>query len=274
MGLNWTMVTVAARSIRGWRLFRLFPGPAAEAGLLAALAGSQGMTGSLESLHGAVGYAAATSASSGNWGAALDGLGDWTPITRMTVKNHGCCGHIFPALDGLTVLIRDLALTPESISAIHVDGYGATKSMCDRPDPQSPSEARFSLQYCVAALFVLGAVRLEAFRPACLGRSDIRALMDRVSVSEDAELAAAYPQRRMARLLLRLSDGREVGLFQATRKGDPEDPLSDAELIEKFEELVSEVLLPEGVDGLKAQCLQGDDLPGAVPLQAWRPGKG
>ncbi len=251
----------------------MHPGHAAEAGILAALAAHQGMTGSLDSLHGPTGYAAATSASSGDWNAALAGLGQWTPITRMTVKNHGCCGHIFPALDGLTLLIGDLGLTSERIAALHVEGYGATKNLCDRPDPQSASDARFSLQYCLAARLLLGAVRLEAFRAEVLGRADIRAVMGRITLSEAPDLAAAYPQRRMARLTLRLDDGREVALFQRTRKGDPEDPLSDAELIGKFEELASDVLLPEGVEALKTCCLQGDRLPGAIPPEVWRPAR-
>ncbi|QXC49351.1 hypothetical protein KHC17_04535 [Agrobacterium salinitolerans] len=49
----------------------LHPGHAADAGLMAALAAAAGVTGSLESLHADKGFAAATSETSGDWGAPL-----------------------------------------------------------------------------------------------------------------------------------------------------------------------------------------------------------
>lgn len=79
------------------------------------------------------GFAAATSAWTGDWLAALEGIGDWTPITRMTVKAHGCCGHIFPALDGLKIMQEQALFGPDEIVSIQVEGYAATRAMCDRP---------------------------------------------------------------------------------------------------------------------------------------------
>lgn len=244
----------------------LHAGHAAEAGLLAGLAAAKGLTGSLDSLHGAQGFAAATSASSGDWSAALEGIGDWTPIARMTVKNHGCCGHIFPAIDGLEQMRRQGLPSADEIAAIHIEGYGATYQMCDRPAPKSAQDARFSIQYCIAAHMILGAVRLDAFRPAALGRADIRSLMRRITVAEAPDLAAGYPRKRMARISVRVRDGSEVKHFQLTRKGDPEDPLSDHELIAKFDELASVALSPRSTSELRDLLLYGAELPGPVVL--------
>lgn len=245
----------------------LHPGHAAEAGLLAAYAAHAGATGSLDALHGKHGYAAATGAGTGNWQAAFEGAGDWTPITRMTVKIHGCCGHVFPALDGIQVLRQQHGFAFEDIDALLVEGYGATKSMCDRPDPQGAQEARFSLQYCLAAQLVLGSVRLDAFEEAALTNSSIRALMPRIRVERAEDLAAAYPARRMARLHLRLKDGRALEHFQPSRKGDPEDPVTPAELVAKFDELAGSVLDAASVEALRRRILDDDHLPaGLRPL--------
>ncbi|NVK42851.1 MAG: MmgE/PrpD family protein [Oceanospirillaceae bacterium] len=242
----------------------LHPGHAADAGILAGIAAAEGVTASLDSLDADKGFAAATSVSSGDWTAALDGIGDWTPITRMTVKNHGCCGHIFPALDGLKRMQQQDGFAPDHIDSIHVEGYGATYQMCNRPEPGSAQEARFSIQYCLAAQLLLGGVRLAAFAPEALARPDIRALMQKVTVSEDTELAAAYPKRRMARLLVQLKDGRQIRHFQPTRKGDPEDPLSDEELIAKYNELAGSVLPRPQLEALRQNILYGAELPGPV----------
>jgi 2-methylcitrate dehydratase PrpD len=249
----------------------LHPGHAAEAGMLAALAAARGVTGSLDSLHGSKGFAAATSASTGNWDAALAGVGEWTPITQITIKNHGCCGHIFPAIDGLEVMRAAHAFDISDIVTINVAGYGATRSMCDRPEARTAQDARFSVQYCLAAKLVLGTVRLNAFKPEALEHPEIRALMPKISVAEDLDLTAAYPRQRMARLTVTLTDGRALCHFQTVRRGDPEDPLSDAEVAAKYDELTAAVLAPQTASRLRYQVLHGADLPGRVPLDGRTP---
>lgn len=241
-------------------------GHAADAGVLAGLAAAAGVTGSLDSLHAPHGYAAATSDSTGNWEAGLEGLGQWTPITRMTFKNYGCCGHIFPALDGLRSLQAQHGFTRDDITAIEVRGYGPTKSICDRMQVESARDARFSVQYCMAAMLVLGGVRLAAFTPEALANTDIRAFMRHVSVIEDPEIAAVYPRQRQAKLRIELRDGRVLEHYQQTRKGDPDDPLTDAELVEKFDELAATALLPANRNALKAQLLEGTSLPGILSV--------
>lgn len=241
-------------------------GHAADAGVLAGLAAAEGVTGSPGSLDAAHGYAAATSDGTGNWEAGLAGLGDWTPISHMTFKNHGCCGHIFPTLDGIRAMQVKQPFGPEDVERIEVSGYGPTVSICDRMDVNTARDARFSVQYCTAALLHLGGVRLAAFTPEALNRADLRAFMSRVSVTEDAEIAAAYPVKRQARLKIILKSGQALEHFQPTRKGDPDDPLTDAELIEKYDELAREVLPPETADDLRKIIMTSDDLPGLLAV--------
>lgn len=243
----------------------LHSGHAADAGVLAGLSAAAGITGSLNSLHADHGYAAATSDGRGNWEAALDGLGEWTPITKMTFKNHGCCGHIFPALDGLLILMDKHGFGRDDIKHIHVLGYGPTKSICDRMQVESARDARFSLQYCVAALLVTGKVRLEAFSEKTLADATIRQFMHRVNVDIDDEIASLYPRLRQAKVRVELLDGTVLEHHQETRKGDPENPLSDDELLEKFMELT----FPLGAhsqEALKEKILRGDLLSKGEPL--------
>ncbi len=239
----------------------LHAGHAAEAGMLAAFAAASGMTGSPDALHGKTGYAAATSASMGDWATALKGLGERNPIEQMTIKNHGCCGHIFPAIDGLRLMRQRHGFTWSDIRSITIDGYDATKSMCDRPDPKNAADARFSTQYCIAADMVLGAVRLSAFEDAALDNPDIRALMPNVSVNVDPTLASLYPKQRMAKLAVQLKDGRYFDHLQETRKGDPENPLSLEELVQKFDELAGSVLTKPQIETLRVRILTGTELP-------------
>ena len=239
IALATTMTGGLQQAFRGEGMSKpLHPGHAAEAGALAAMSAAAGMTGALDVLHGPVGFAAATSDSTGQW-TTPEGL---ALISAITFKNHGCCGHIFPALDALATLRAAHGFGPDDIAAIHIGGYGPTKDVCDRPDAWTEQECRFSAQYCVGAMLVLGGVRLAAFAPERLIDPAIRAIMPRVTVSLDPALADSYPRQRAANLVVTLTDGTMLRHHQPTRKGDPDLPLSDAELSDKFIELAGPIL--------------------------------
>ena len=65
--------------------------------------------------------------------------------------------------------------------------------------------------------------------------------MRKIKTSVDPELEAAFPAKRAARVAIRARGRREEWL-QPTRVGDPDAPLSDRALEEKYFELVTPVL--------------------------------
>jgi 2-methylcitrate dehydratase PrpD len=183
----------------------------------------------------------------------------------MTFKNHGCCGHIFAALDAVRDLQQEHGFGDADVTRIRVGGYGPTKSICDRPSITTEQEARFSVQFTMGALLVLGGVRIAAFEPANLVNPAIRAIMPKVTVELDPELADAYPAKRAAKVWLDLADGRQLYRYQPTRKGDPDAPLSDAELGEKFRELCAPVIGAAAAEAMLSSLWHGTAVPGALP---------
>jgi 2-methylcitrate dehydratase PrpD len=111
-----------------------------------------------------------------------------------------------------------------------------------------------------------GGVRLDAFAPERLTDPKIRAVMPRISVSLDEECEAAFPGRRSAKVSIRLRDGRELFRYQPTRKGDPDAPLSDTDLDEKFLELTSPVLGTQAAKDFLRALWTGSALPGELTL--------
>jgi 2-methylcitrate dehydratase PrpD len=220
----------------------LHAGRAAEAGVLAGLGARNGLIGSLDVLDGEAGFGVAMSANA-DWSKASEALGSRWHIAAMTFKNHGCCGHSFAAIDGALALQERLQLAPEqvlqTVKAIEVETYAEALAVANIEAPRTAAEAKFSIRYVVAHALLYGAVRLDAVSSARLEDPAIRALMTRIDVREDPAISAAFPKQRAANLRLHLSGGQCENHFQPTRIGDPDAPLSDAALSDKFLELSS-----------------------------------
>ncbi|HSD53122.1 MAG TPA: MmgE/PrpD family protein [Burkholderiales bacterium] len=219
----------------------LHAGRAAEAGLTAALAAAEGITGSLDALEGEAGFGRAMS-DGPDWNRALATLGRDFHIARMTVKNHACCGHTFAAIDGALALQAKMGVAAADIRRVQVGTYTAALEVAGYEDPRTAAEGRFSLKYVVATALTHGSVRLAAFAPDRLGDAATRDLMKRVEVIVEPALDAAFPAQRAARVAIETRDGRRETFLQPTRIGDPDAPLSDAQLEEKYRELAAPVL--------------------------------
>ncbi len=96
--------------------------------------------------------------------------------------------------------------------------------------------------------------------------SATRALMKRIVLSVDPELDAAFPGQRAAKVSIRMRDGRVLTHLQPTRKGDPEAPLTDVELEQKYLELAEPVLGQAAAGALLAKLKTLDTLPTLATL--------
>ena len=237
-----TVATFAAALQQAFRMDSmskpLHAGRAAEAGVTAALAAQAGVTGSLDCIEG-FGRAMGDDP---DWEKALATLGRDFHITRMTFKNHACCGHTFAAIDGALEVKSKLGFQAKDIQSVRVATYRAGLEVAHYEEPRTPAEGRFSMKYVVATALTHGSVRLAAFEPDRLNDEGTRALMKKVTVELDPQLDATFPAQRAARVRIQLENGTSEEHLQPTRKGDPDLPLSDQELNDKFLELAGPVL--------------------------------
>lgn len=227
----------------------LHAGHAAEAGLLAALAAANGLTGAPDVLEGAAGFGAGL-AGSPDWQRALADPDRPLGITVPTVKFHSCCGHTFAAVDAALAL-RGAGVAAVDIDTIEVVTYTTATRVAGNADPRTEFEAKFSTAYCVATAFVRGSVRLRAFEPEALADPLVRDLMTRTTVIADEAMERQFPGRREARVVVVDKGGARHEHTRHTRKGDPDDPLTDDELAAKFLDLAVSVLGAPGAARLQ-----------------------
>lgn len=243
-----TVATFAAALQQAFRMDSLskplHAGRAAEAGVLAATAAAEGVIGSLDVLEGEAGFGRALrhGHAQPDWNSTVATLGQDFHITQMTFKNHACCGHSFAAIDGALALKARMGIHAREISKVRIGAYRATLEVAGYDDPKTPAEARFSVKYCVATALTHGNVRLAAFDPARIAHPATREILKKTELVLDDAIDATFPGQRAARVRIDTYGGGSDEIFQPTRKGDPDAPLTDAELDDKFGELAAPVL--------------------------------
>ncbi len=228
---------------------------AAETGVTLALAAEKGVTGALDILEGERGFGAAMCKdpdrpSGPDWDAAANDLGKSFTVTRTTFKNHAACGHAHAAIDGVLALRQKHGLKPKDIARIRVATFQKAREITGSKTPRTIFEAKFSLPYCAAVALRDGRVRMEAFSAAHLADQGLRDLIEKVDVSVDADIDAEFPKRRAAKVTIETTGGETFEHYSPTRKGDPDNPLSDGELAEKFLEITNPVLGEDGAAAL------------------------
>lgn len=214
----------------------LHSGRAAEAGVLAALAARSGFKGASGIFDGEAGFTRAM----GNGEVTqeiLEGLGSSWAIEAITVKNHFCCGHTFAPIDGALELVAK-GVAPEEIASIRVETYTVATEVAGIHSPTTPFEAKFSIPYTLATAMLTGSVRERAFTSEALADDRVRKLIDLTQVVATAEKDANYPRQRSAKVIITLKSGQVFESDRKTRKGDPDDPMSEAEVSAKFLDLV------------------------------------
>jgi 2-methylcitrate dehydratase PrpD len=226
----------------------LHAGRAAANGVLSAFLAERGFTGPSRILEGERGFFRAT-APDADPDRVLAGLGsEKLKIHGVSLKPHASCRHTHAAIDCALALRSRIGTEP--IQTIEVDTYGATLSLCDRPSPATPYEAKFSLQFCVASALLRGEAGLGAFGEDSIRDSRVRELTSRVHPRIEPAIESRYPREWPAKVRVRLVSGNTLEAETSHPKGDPGLPLSSTEIESKFRALAADGGRETAVDTL------------------------
>ena len=230
---------------------RLHPGWAAHAGIVAARLAALGYIGPLDPIAGRSGFLQAYT-DTPEPGALTAGLGTADLAVHTTsIKAYACCRYNQAPIDALLTLVRGHDLAPGDIARVRVGVLEAGWSIVAEPEaekrrPTSIVDAQFSMPYAAAVAVLHRAAGTRQFRPDAIASPDAAAFMDRVECYRSERLEAIFPQHWPAEVEVELTDGRVLREYVEGAKGDPERPLSPAELEAKFADLTGRTLTPDG----------------------------
>jgi 2-methylcitrate dehydratase len=96
----------------------------------------------------------------------------------------------------------------------------------------------------------------------------IRAQLNKVKVVADPEIEAAFPALQKVRVVIETSDGRRLEKRLDYPKGDPRNPLTDAEIHGKLAALATGIASPEDVDRMERAVARADSYDSVRELMA------
>ena len=224
---------------------RLHPGWAAFSGLHAALLAREGFVGPTTIVEGRDGFLKAYS-NDPDPSKISAGLGTDFQILHTAVKPHACCRYTQAPIDAVLAVVRAHDIRPTDVKTITIGMLETGIPVICEPSertyhPANVVEAQFSLPFGVAIAVSRRRAGLEEFAPTMLQDADVLAIMPKVAYTHDPALEENYPQEWPAWARMELTDGREVSARVRFPKGDPDNPLSWQELIDKYHGLVGSV---------------------------------
>lgn len=242
---------------------QLHNGRAAQSGLLAAQLAPLGFTGAHQILEGRLGFFQAL-CPDGQPDHLLDApQGDWL-IHETSFKPWPACRHAHAVID-CALALREVIGDPAHIRIVEARSYRDAVQVCDNPNPQTPVQAKFSLQHASAVVLLRGLPTLADFEMPAADTPAIAALRARVRLVEDSALTQAYPARFGAAMRIEMDDGRIIEHSFADALGDPERALSRDALVAKARTLLTHASFSElAADRLIGACLA------ANPRSDWR----
>ena len=217
---------------------------ATQSGVLAALLAERGYTGPEHVVDGKEGLVEVMGP---EWKLELltDGLGESWRIERCGMKAFPTEALTHAPISAVLELVTENDLAPEEVAKVRIRSLARAADILADPskyDPRSKETADHSLPYVIAAAIVDRQVTPRQLEQDRIMDARIRAQLEKVEVVADPGIEAVFPELQRVHVTVETTDGRTLEKQLDYPKGDPRNPLTDAEIEEKFTALAEPVL--------------------------------
>ena len=152
---------------------------------------------------------------------------------------------------GLAVELHS-QVSREEITAVHLEiPEGLFHRAVREPEkwnPQTRETADHSIPYLMAVALHDGVVTPASFNPQRIHDPALRSLISKMTIDPNPEFSRRYPDEVNCRLEVTTVSGEKRVAQCVHPKGYPQNPMSDAEVEEKFRSCCAELLTPQQCD--------------------------
>jgi len=212
-------------------------GRANEIGVRAALLAQGGFTSARSAFEGKVGWLKLVAEKFDL--SKLDRFGQpWGILEEtfgrgMNLKAHPVCASALGAVEGMQSLMQNYRFTAEDVELIECGVRPHSLNILMYHEPMTGLQAKFSAEYWPAITLLRGRLGLREITDEIVSDPQVQALIRKVKVYPDPSITVSTAR---VNIKVTLKDGRTVSEAYFPAKGAADNPLSKAELADKFNE--------------------------------------
>ncbi|MEO9970393.1 MAG: MmgE/PrpD family protein [Hyphomonadaceae bacterium] len=149
----------------------------------------------------------------------------------LKIKRYPNCGSVHRALDGVLALREEHGLTLDNTEEIFVRAPESHLNNLMYEQPTNEAEAKFSLEYNLAAGLKSGMVALSDFTDEAIARADVRAFFPKIRKEYVPKMESEFPTE----VHIRTNEGTTHCIRITMPIGSKASPISMPQLFDKFD---------------------------------------
>jgi 2-methylcitrate dehydratase PrpD len=196
------------------------------------------------------------------------GFGDRWRLTETYVKRYPCCRWTQPAIAAAVAVRNGTPLRAGALESVTIHTFAAAEPL-SRRRPRTTEEMQYSLVWPVAVALVDGDFGVDGVLQE-FASDEVAAVASCTELVIEEELTAAFPDRRLTRVVVRMRSGEQLDSGVVEAPGEPDDPGWEAVVEAKARRYLrpSPGPLPRRIDPPPAS-LEGRGADGLIELLAY-----
>jgi 2-methylcitrate dehydratase PrpD len=236
------------------------PGTAARNGLSSALMARQGFVSDDHALEGSKGFAVAMTGTT-DLKALAENFGKDYEISYNTYKAFACGIVTHASVDGCIQLRDAYRLRPEQIVRVSLRVSPNTLLLTGKEEPRTGLEGKFSVYHAAAVALIDGTAGEAQFTDSRVHDRAVIALRKCIRAHAEDSIG-----KYEAYVTIELEDGRTLERHVEHALGCLDNPMSDDDLVAKYNDLVTGVLPDRQRDQLVELCWSAETLKDAAVI--------
>lgn len=193
-------------------------------------------------------------------------LGQRWYILEQYFKAYPVCRWAQPAVEAVRKIRQQSGINTgeidiDDIETIYIHSFHEATRLHVK-QPKTTEQAQYSLPFSVACALMDDIVTAHAVAETEQGlfNPTRKALSNKVITHEEESYNALFPAERWAHARILLKDGTELISEPSIARGNPENPLSKDEIVDKFHSLADQGLSEQQRNALVEQCFSIKEL--------------
>jgi 2-methylcitrate dehydratase PrpD len=226
-------------------------GRAAQNGVLAAILAQKGWTGEQNILESPLGFFHIFCGEGRFDGQkSVDMLGSPFDIEQpgIILKKFPSCAFSHPVIDAALLIARDPQYEPAATERVEGHIHALADQILIHRNPQTGLGAKFSLEACIALALVDGKVSTKSFTDDRVSSNAVQEMMARVKRKVVPGAQKGPEAFGPATVTVFLNGGRKLEARVEMSRGNPENPMSQKEIQDKYLDCCSGILTERSID--------------------------